>query len=90
MREIINRYHDSNSDYIFPILRDVENCSESVKWEKTCAALAKYNKNLKRIARLTEIEEHVTSYSARHSWASFASQEGIPISIISKGMGHES
>ena len=29
-------------------------------------------------------------YVARHSWASIARDEGIPLSIISEGMGHES
>jgi hypothetical protein len=51
MKEIINRYHDKNSDYIFPVLKDVENCSEDLKWKMTRSALAKYNKSLKRITR---------------------------------------
>ena len=29
-------------------------------------------------------------YVARHSWASAAKTKGIPISVISEGMGHES
>jgi integrase len=29
-------------------------------------------------------------YVARHSWASIAKQNRIPISIISEGMGHDS
>ena len=29
-------------------------------------------------------------YVARHSWASIARDEGIPISVISEGMGHDS
>ena len=29
-------------------------------------------------------------YIARHSWAIIARSEGIPISIISEGMGHDS
>jgi len=90
IKEIINRYFDSNSDYIFPILRKYENCSEQVKWEKTKFALAIYNKKLKELANFAGIDEHLTSYVARHSWASLASQEGIPIATISRGMGHES
>ena len=32
----------------------------------------------------------MTMYVARHSWASAANTKGIPISVISEGMGHES
>jgi site-specific recombinase XerD len=30
------------------------------------------------------------TYSARHSWATIAKNEGIPISLISEGLGHTS
>lgn len=29
-------------------------------------------------------------YCARHSWASAAKAKGIPLSVISEGMGHDS
>ncbi len=32
----------------------------------------------------------LTLYVARHSWASAAKDSGIPINIISQGMGHDS
>ena len=28
-------------------------------------------------------------YVARHSWATAAQREGIPISVISEGLGHD-
>ena len=31
----------------------------------------------------------LTLYVARHSWASIAKSKGIPLSIISEGMGHD-
>jgi len=88
MKKIIERYADSDSEYLFPILRGV--VGEYAKWERIAAALAIYNKNLKKIAALAGIDEHLTGYVARHSWASLASQEGVPIATISRGMGHES
>ena len=96
IREIIERYADSNSDFIFPILRNLKNSKASKvsegyeKWKKTANALTAYNKNLKKLAGLAGISEHLTSYVARHSWATMASQEGIPMATISRGMGHES
>ena len=32
----------------------------------------------------------LTLYVARHSWASAAKRKGVPLSVISEGMGHES
>ena len=32
----------------------------------------------------------LTSYTARHSWASIARDMNIPIPVISEGMGHQS
>ena len=90
MSETIGRYSDPNSDYIFPVLSKYKNYSEEVKWKKTKAALTKHNENLKKIAVMVDIKEKLTSYVARHSWASLASQEGVPIATISRGMGHES
>lgn len=32
----------------------------------------------------------LTTYVARHSWASIAKRSGIPTSVISEGLGHDS
>jgi len=90
MREIIGRYADSNSDFIFPILKGIKDYKDYERWRQTAIALAAYNRNLRKLASLAGIEEHLTSYVSRHSWASIASQEGIPLATISRGMGHES
>ena len=90
MKEIIKRYSDCKSNLIFPVLRKYSDCSESVQWEKTRAALATHNKNLNKLAGLAGISSRLTSYVSRHSWASIASQKGVPIATISRGIGHES
>jgi integrase len=36
------------------------------------------------------MEGKLTSYVSRHSWATIAKEKGIPISLISLGLGHES
>ena len=35
------------------------------------------------------IEKKLTSYVTRHSWASIALKMGVPIEVISEGLGHE-
>lgn len=46
--------------------------------------------NLKAIGKELGLTLPLTMYVARHSWASIARDEGIPISVISEGMGHDS
>jgi len=90
IKTIIDRYATPDSDYVFPILRQHQDSDEYVKWRHTVNSLAVYNRNLGKLAKLAGIKQHLTSYVARHSWASIASQEGIPIGTISRGLGHES
>jgi site-specific recombinase XerD len=91
MERIIERYADKNSQYIFPVLRKIEKVDDVYPvWKRICHALNLYNKQLNKLAALAGIEERLTSYVARHSWATIASREGIPTTVISRGMGHES
>lgn len=48
------------------------------------------NRSLKDIGSNLNLSIPLTMYCARHSWASIARCEGIPISVISEGMGHDS
>ena len=95
MKEIIERYANS-SDYIFPFLKGynglngLKESEDYWKWKQTGAALATLNRILNKLALRAGIEERLTSYVARHSWATIASQEGIPIATISRCLGHES
>lgn len=36
------------------------------------------------------LKHTITTYSARHSWASIAYRKEVPLSVISEGMGHNS
>lgn len=48
------------------------------------------NRHLKQIAGMVGVTIPLTLYVARHSWASAAKAKGIPLSVISEGMGHDS
>lgn len=48
------------------------------------------NRSLKKIAAMSGIEVPLTLYVARHSWASAAKAKGVPLGVISEGMGHDS
>ena len=47
------------------------------------------NRRLKVIAEKIALSVPLTMYVARHSWASIAQSNNIPINAISLGMGHD-
>lgn len=64
-----------------------------VRWESCMQDIVekyKVNRNLKTVGRMASLEQPLTMYVARHSWASAARNKHIPLSVISDGMGHES
>ena len=86
MQDIVDRNNpDSKSPYLLPILK-FPHCNHN----HYRSALARVNRLLKTIAKLIGLEVPLTLYVARHSWASIAKSKNIPISVISKGMGHDS
>ena len=88
METIVQKYTSKtiDTDYLLPIL--IKPNSDEERQYKV--AIHTINYNLKRLAKLVGITTNLTSYVARHTWASIAKSKNIPISIISQGMGHES
>jgi len=89
MNEIITRYcndRKNNSDYIFPI---IDNTMNPLQQYKTIAQYIKTtNKYLKRISSTLNFDFPLTTYFARHSWATKMRNSGVSISYISEGLGH--
>lgn len=85
---IINNYTtDKNeNDFVFPIGYD--GSVEMFKKYRSDRRLV--NKLLKKIAIDAGIEEKITSYHIRHTWATIAKNMGISTEIISEGLGHHS
>ena len=50
----------------------------------------KVNTCLRNLGKQLNLPVPLTMYVARHTWASTAHRENIPISVISEGMGHTS
>lgn len=46
------------------------------------------NRKLREMAALVGINEDITTYYARHTWATIAKRKLVPISVISEGLGH--
>ncbi len=87
MERILDVYRaDTSSPYLFSIINKGHNDPRQ-QYRNT---LLRINRHLKEIGRGLGLQQPLTMYCARHSWASIARQEGIPISVISEGMGHDS
>lgn len=87
MQAVVGKYFIGKSDYLLPILSDFSGCSERSAYRN---AGYNINRNLKRIGSMVGAPFALTLYVARHSWASIAKHKGIPLGVISEGMGHES
>lgn len=87
VRTILDRYCGSDSEFIFPVIRSSE---PEAAFREYQSSLGYYNRNLKVLSSLSGSDVRLSSYIARHSWASNARKYNIPLSIISAGMGHDS
>ncbi len=86
MQIILDKYPENKSGYLLPVIRN-SGVNERCTYRNTGYNI---NHNLKRIAEMVDVTIPLTLYVARHSWASAAKAKGIPLSVISEGMGHDS
>ncbi len=85
MQAIIDKYPSNETDYLLPIITKKGN-----ERQQYINALRLTNRLLKDIAKQLHLPFVLTTYVARHTWASVAKSKNIPISVISEGMGHNS
>ena len=87
MQCIINKYKENTSEYIFPIIKS-DDKGEAYKQYRSGINI--YNRNLGILSDMIGSGCKLSSYTARHSWATAARKHDVPISVISAGMGHSS
>jgi integrase len=89
LKELFKFYIErkEKDDYILNIIKsdDPEQQLINIRNE-----LRRYNRSLKEIGQLCEIEAPLTSYVARHSYATIAKYKGVPTAVISEALGHTS
>lgn len=86
MQEIIAKYDTSATPYLLPIIQDMD--ADNRRQYKNAAH--RVNLWLKKLGEQIGLPIPLTSYVARHAWASIARSKNIPISTISEAMGHDS
>ena len=85
MQRLVSKYQSNCGNYLLPIIMEKDN---SRRQYLNC--LHRINIHLKELSSLLNIETALTMYVARHSWATIAKNNNIPLSVISEGMGHTS
>lgn len=86
MQDIVDRWPSSPAGYLLPIVQRTD--KDARHQYKSC--IFKVNKSLREISERLELSHPLTTYVARHSWASIAYARNIPVSVIAEGMGHDS
>lgn len=85
IQQIIDK-HNHDGEYIFSFLSNKNSSQEN--YTKYRNVLVWQNNMLKRIAQMVGVSQNLTTYVARHSWATVAKEKGISVAIISEGLGH--
>jgi integrase/recombinase XerD len=88
VKAIIERWGNPRgiNNYVFNILSSGITAEEEHK--RIRQEIKTINKYMDRICEGLGIEEKVTTYFARHSWATIMKRAGVPISFISEKLGH--
>jgi len=86
MQEIVNKHSDKESDFLFPLI-DSQKPDYRKQYLNT---YTKLNRHLKRIGKQLGLTNPLTFHRSRHSWASIAMKNNVPLSVICEGMGHDS
>jgi len=79
---------ENPNKYIFPILK--KGLTEEQKQIKIKQAVKQINKYSKRVAEKLELSIKISSYTARHGYATQLMRHGAPVAFISKQLGHSS
>ena len=86
---VLKEYKKSNELYLFPILSS-KHKTEQQRLNRLHKVITKVNKALKAIGEELHIPIKLTTYVARHSYATVLKRAGVSTSIISESLGHSS
>ena len=90
---IIDQYRpftdNGPTDYIFPILNEKKHKTPEQIHNRTHKVSAMVNADLKTVGQRAGIDTPLTTYVARHSFATALRQKGTATAVISQAMGHK-
>jgi len=89
--KILNKYIKKDAgaeDYIFPILDRNIHITEQQQADRVQKVLKQVNRKLKVISKALNLKINLTTYVARHTFATVLKRSGVDIGIISESLGH--
>ena len=89
--QIIEKDSKSNhaqEDYIFPILDRSEHKTAQQIFNRLHKVLRKVNRELKTLGEQIGLEMPLTTYVARHTFATVLKRSGVSVALISESLGH--
>ena len=86
MQELIDKYDTFDTPYLLSVIRN----NGVDEWHQYQNAAHRINRNLKQIGKQIGLDNPLTTYVARHAWASIAQSKNIALSVISEALGHDS
>jgi len=86
MNVIVSRHGNSESLYMLPLIKSAGTEAR----RQYLSATHLINRHLKKLGKEIGLTEPLTLYVARHTWASIAFNNNVPVSVISQGLGHDS
>lgn len=91
-KKILDTYRMVNpgnqSHYIFPILNETHSKPTTIS-NRLHKVNMIVNRDLREIGQSLGIETKITTYVARHTFATVMKRNGVPVSIIGQALGHE-
>ena len=86
MQELIDKYNTSETSYLLPIIQN----NGVDEWHQYQNEAHRINRNLKYIGKQIGLGIPLTTYVARHAWASIAQSKNVSLPVISEALGHDS
>ena len=91
--DILDKYRQPNAhpqDYVFPVLRRSVHITAQQQYGRVQRTNKRINRYLKLIGEHLHLPITLTTYVARHSFATVLKRSGVSTSIISESLGHSS
>ena len=88
--QILEKYGAAGhgEDYIFPILNRHEHTTPQQIFNRLHKVLRKVNRELKVLGEMIGLEMPLTTYVARHTYATVLKRSGVSVALISESLGH--
>jgi site-specific recombinase XerD len=87
-RVIRSNRQKTDENFISLFLPDAERIADKYGYSLPKISNQKYNDYLKLLAAGAGIDKNLTSHVARHTYATYLLNKGIPIETVSRAMGH--